>query len=75
VVVPAIPAARSSRTIARWSGNINPLLLSKLLRHGLSAAGRFLGFGCRLPDYPGALAGLLRDLAELGADGYILHFS
>ena len=43
-------------------------LLSKLLRHGLSAAGRFLGCRCRLPDYPGALAGLLRDLAELGAN-------
>jgi threonine dehydratase len=49
-------------------GNIDPLLLSKLLRHGLSAAGRFLGFRCRLPDYPGALAGLLLDLAELGAN-------
>ena len=49
-------------------GNIDPLLLSKLLRHGLSAAGRFLGFRCRLPDYPGALAGLLRDLADLGAN-------
>ncbi len=37
-------------------GNIDPLLLSKLLRHGLSAAGRFLGFRCRVPDYPGSLA-------------------
>ena len=49
-------------------GNIDPLLLSKLLRHGLSAAGRFLGFRCRLPDYPGALAALLRSLADLGAN-------
>jgi threonine dehydratase len=49
-------------------GNIDPLLLSKLLRHGLSAAGRFLGFRCRLPDYPGSLAGLLRDIADLGAN-------
>ncbi len=49
-------------------GNIDPLLLSKLLRHGLSAAGRFLGFRCRLPDYPGSLAGLLRALADLGAN-------
>src|SRR5262249_3429007 len=32
-------------------GNIDPLLLSKLLRHGLSAAGRYLGFRCRLPDH------------------------
>jgi threonine dehydratase len=49
-------------------GNIDPLLLSKLLRHGLAAAGRFLGLRCRLPDHPGSLAGLLRDIAELGAN-------
>ena len=49
-------------------GNIDPLLLSKLLRHGLSAAGRFLGFRCRLPDYPGSLAALLGDIADLGAN-------
>ena len=49
-------------------GNIDPLLLSKLLRHGLSAAGRYLGFRCRVPDYPGSLAALLALLAELGAN-------
>jgi threonine dehydratase len=49
-------------------GNIDPLLLSKLLRHGLSAAGRFLGLRCRVPDYPGSLAGLLSLLAGLGAN-------
>ena len=49
-------------------GNIDPLLLSKLLRNGLSAAGRFLGFRCRVPDYPGSLAALLGLLAGLGAN-------
>jgi threonine dehydratase len=49
-------------------GNIDPLLLSKLLRHGLAAAGRFLGFRCRVPDYPGSLAALLGLLAGLGAN-------
>ncbi len=49
-------------------GNIDPLLLSKLLRHGLRAAGRFLAFRCRLPDRPGALATLLHQLAGLGAN-------
>jgi threonine dehydratase len=49
-------------------GNIDPLLLSKVLRHGLSAAGRFLAFRCRLPDRPGALATLLMELAALGAN-------
>jgi threonine dehydratase len=49
-------------------GNIDPLLLAKLLRHGLSAAGRYLAFRCRLPDHPGSLAKLLADLADLGAN-------
>ena len=49
-------------------GNIDPLLLSKLLRHGLSASGRFLGLRCRLPDHPGSLAALLGAIADLGAN-------
>jgi threonine dehydratase len=49
-------------------GNIDPLLLAKVLRHGLSAAGRYLAFRCRLPDRPGALATLLHELAGLGAN-------
>jgi len=49
-------------------GNIDPLLLSKLLRHGLRAAGRYLAFRCRLPDRPGALATLLHELAGLGGN-------
>jgi len=49
-------------------GNIDPLLLVKLLRHGLTAAGRYLAFRCRVPDRPGSLAKLLADLADLGAN-------
>jgi threonine dehydratase len=49
-------------------GNIDPLLLVKLLRHGLTASGRYLAFRCLLPDQPGSLAKLLTDLADLGAN-------
>ncbi len=49
-------------------GNIDPLLLSKVLRHGLAAAGRYLTFRCRIPDRPGALAALLGAVAGLGAN-------
>ncbi|MEV6982843.1 threonine ammonia-lyase [Sphaerisporangium sp. NPDC051017] len=49
-------------------GNIDPLLLSRVLRHGLSVAGRYLAFRIRLPDRPGALATLLARLADLGAN-------
>ncbi len=49
-------------------GNIDPLLLAKVLRHGLTAAGRYLAFRCRIADHPGALATLLTELAGLGAN-------
>ena len=49
-------------------GNIDPLLLAKVLRHGLSAAGRYLMFRCRIGDRPGALATLLSEVAGLGAN-------
>jgi threonine dehydratase len=49
-------------------GNIDPLLVVKVLRHGLAAAGRYLAFRCRLPDRPGALATLLGEVAGLGAN-------
>ncbi|GAA4213172.1 threonine ammonia-lyase [Microbispora amethystogenes] len=49
-------------------GNIDPLLLARVLRHGLAAAGRYLAFRIRLTDRPGALAVLLARLADLGVN-------
>jgi len=49
-------------------GNIDPLLLAKVLRQGLAAAGRYLTFRCRIPDRPGGLATLLAEVAGLGAN-------
>jgi threonine dehydratase len=46
-------------------GNIDPLLLAKVLRHGLAIAGRYLVFRARLRDHPGALVDLLSELAEM----------
>ena len=43
-------------------GNIDPLLLLRVIRHGLVAAGRYLTVECRLKDSPGSLAGLLADI-------------
>ncbi|GAB3659815.1 threonine ammonia-lyase [Nocardioides korecus] len=45
-------------------GNVDPLLLGNLIRHGLSSGGRYLNFGCVIPDRPGGLAQLLVGLAE-----------
>jgi threonine dehydratase len=49
-------------------GNVDPVLLVRVLRHGLAAAGRYLAFSIAIPDLPGALAALLRDLADAGAN-------
>jgi threonine dehydratase len=49
-------------------GNIDPLLLLRIIRHGLANAGRYLQFRVRVPDTPGSLAGLLADLAGAGAN-------
>ncbi|MBA2531648.1 MAG: threonine ammonia-lyase [Nocardioidaceae bacterium] len=46
-------------------GNIDPLLLMRVIRHGLAAAGRYLAFRVRIPDRPGELFRLLGQLAEL----------
>jgi threonine dehydratase len=49
-------------------GNIDPLLLLRVLRHGLAAAGRYLSLRVRIQDRPGALARLLAELAESEAN-------
>lgn len=49
-------------------GNIDPLLLLRVLRHGLAAAGRYLSLRCRIPDRPGSLAELLGELAQQGVN-------
>ena len=47
-------------------GNVDPLLLIRLIEHGLSAAGRYLNLRIVVDDRPGALAGLTAEVAELG---------
>jgi threonine dehydratase len=49
-------------------GNIDPLLLLRVIRHGLSAASRFLSFSVTIPDRPGALAQLLTELGQAQAN-------
>ncbi|HEX2771539.1 MAG TPA: ACT domain-containing protein, partial [Micromonosporaceae bacterium] len=45
-------------------GNIDPLLLLRVIEHGLTAAGRYLRFTVRCADRPGQLALLLSLIAE-----------
>jgi threonine ammonia-lyase medium form len=44
-------------------GNIDPLLMMRIIRHGMAAAGRYLHVRLRAPDRPGSLASLLALLA------------
>ena len=49
-------------------GNIDPLLMLRIIRHGMTAAGRYLQITVRVPDRPGRLAQLLQDCAETDAN-------
>ena len=49
-------------------GNVDPLLLARVLEHGLVAAGRYLQLRVRISDRPGGLAGLLAEVAALAAN-------
>jgi threonine dehydratase len=49
-------------------GNVDPLLIARLVRHGMVADGRYLSFRVAIPDKPGALAALLAALASAGAN-------
>ena len=54
-------------------GNVDPLLLIKLIEHGLSAAGRYLRLRVVVDDRPGGLARLLTTVA--GASANVLEVS
>lgn len=49
-------------------GNIDPLLLQRVVAHGLAASGRYLTVRVPLPDRPGQLARVSELIAEAGAN-------
>jgi threonine dehydratase len=49
-------------------GNIDPLLMMRVIERGLAAAGRYLRFSVRCPDRPGQLAALLTLIGTQGAN-------
>jgi threonine dehydratase len=63
------PKAFGTPVVAVLSGgNVDPLLLGKLIRHGLASGGRYMNLQVHVPDRPGGLARLLADLADAGAN-------
>lgn len=49
-------------------GNVDPLVLLRIIRHGLASAGRYLTIAVRMPDRPGSLARLLNDIQAMQAN-------
>ena len=72
VGVAAILAGKVSgtgKTMAVLSGgNIDPLLLQRVVSHGLAASGRYLSIRIPLPDRPGQLARVSELLSQVGAN-------
>jgi threonine dehydratase len=63
------PDAFEGPVVASLSGgNIDPLLLNRVLRTGLATSGRFLMVQIRLADQPGALAKLVSCVGDMGTN-------
>ena len=62
-----VPAAEPVVAILS-GGNIDPMLLLRVIEHGLASAGRFLRLSVRTTDRPGELARLLGEIAETRAN-------
>lgn len=66
---PAVVEGGDGPVVAVLSGgNVDPQLLFRVIRHGLTVAGRFLTLEVTMPDRPGALVGLLQVLARAEAN-------
>jgi threonine dehydratase len=63
------PSAFEPPVVAVLSGgNVDPLILMRVIRHGLTAGGRFTQVTVHMPDRPGSLAGLLDEIGRLDAN-------
>jgi len=63
------PHAFEAPVVAVLSGgNVDPLVMMRVIRHGLTAGGRFTQVTVHMPDRPGSLAGLLDEIARLDAN-------
>jgi len=63
------PGAFDGPVVAVLSGgNVDPVLMQRVLRHGMAAQGRYLTVSVRLTDRPGALATLLGVLSVVDAN-------
>lgn len=64
-------AGRGAVVPVLTGGNIDPLLLMRVIQHGMVVAGRYLQLRVRVDDRPGALAALVEAVAAAG--GNVVH--
>lgn len=65
VLAGKVPGDEGPIVVILSGGNVDSLLLSRLIEHGLSAGGRYLRLHFELADRPGSLASVAQMLAEL----------
>jgi threonine dehydratase len=66
VVEPSGATALAAVVVLLSGGNVDPLLLTKVIDHGLSAAGRYVALRVVVDDTPGNLSALTGEVARLG---------
>lgn len=67
-LIAGVVPGRGPAAVVASGGNVDPLLLTRLIDHGLSAAGRFLVISVEVADHPGALHALTGVVATSGAN-------
>ena len=63
-----IPGVVEPVVVLLCGGNVDPLLLARIIQSGLTSEGRHLELRTRLPDRPGVLSALLGEVAAAGAN-------
>ncbi|MDX1689904.1 MAG: threonine ammonia-lyase [Acidimicrobiia bacterium] len=63
-----VPDVEGPTVVVLSGGNVDLLLIDRVIRKGLHAAGRFGSFRVLVPDVPGQLARIASAVAEIGAN-------
>ncbi|KYP81146.1 threonine dehydratase [Ferroacidibacillus organovorans] len=68
VITDKLPKTTDKTAVILSGGNVDVSFLSRIIEHGLSAAGRFARYITTISDRPGSLMVLLRAVAETGVN-------
>ncbi|NNF68126.1 MAG: threonine ammonia-lyase [Acidimicrobiia bacterium] len=68
VLAGKVPTDKGPIVAVLSGGNVDLLLIDRIVRHGLEARGRFGTVTVRVPDSPGNLAGVINAIADHGGN-------